>query len=115
MTIVKNENDISISKRNLWRYVNKKIKRSIHHYHVFSIISILFEEMLVDLKNGKKIKIFNFGTLTLQNAKPRKYYDFRFQKVMQSKGNRVLRFVLANSISKKIRACLDIDKTRKDD
>jgi nucleoid DNA-binding protein len=109
-----NENLNNISKRDFWRYVNQKIKRSINHYHVFSVITILFEELLIDLKNGKDIKVFNLGTLSLRPTKPRKYYDVRFQKVMQSEGHKILRFILARPISKKLRALLDIDKTFKD-
>jgi nucleoid DNA-binding protein len=105
----------NISKLNFWRYVNKKIKRSIHHYHVYSVITILFEEMLIDLKQGKEIKIFNLGTLSLGTTKPRKYYDVRFQKVMQSAGHRILRFILAPLLSKKLRALLDIEKTFPDE
>ena len=106
-----NELSNNISKRNLWRYVNQKIKRTIHHYHVFSVITILFEEMLIDLKNGKDVKIFNFGTLSLQKTNPRKYFDVRFQKIMQSEGHRILRFILAPVIRKKLKNLLDIDKS----
>jgi len=104
----------SISKRDLWRYVNKKIRRVIHHAHVFSVIAILFEEMAADLKAGKEIKIHNFGTLALRDTKPRKYHDVRFGRVMQSPPHRILRFTLAPLIRKKLRSLLDIDKTFKD-
>ena len=50
-------------KRSLWRFVNKKINRVSHHYHVFAVMSTLFEEMIVDLKNGKKIKYIIFVPL----------------------------------------------------
>lgn len=108
-------NDLSINKRILWRYVNRKLKRLVHHYHVFSIITILFDEMLKDLVRGKSIKIFNFGKLTLKQMKPRKYFDVRFQKVMQSKGHKILRFNLAPAFRKKLVDHLDLDKTLKDD
>ena len=110
-----NEWPSSISKRVLWQYVNKKIRRLVHHYHVFSVMTILFEEMLKDLKSGKRIRIFNFGTLSLQKTKPRKYFDVRYQQVMQSSGHRILRFILAPTLSKKLRHHLDLDKTPKDD
>lgn len=103
--------DVSVDKRKLWRYVNLKINRLIHHYHVFSIISILFDEMLQDLKQGKSIKIFNLGTLSLKQMKPRKYYDVRYQKVMVSEGHKILRFTLAPSLRKKMVDRLDLDKT----
>lgn len=108
-------NDKSVSKRSLWQYVNRKIKRIIHHYHVFSVLTILFDEMLKDLKQGKKIRIKNFGTLQLKNLRPRKYFDVRHQKVMQAEGHRILRFILAPSVRKTLVKHLDVDKTLKDD
>lgn len=105
--------EVSISKRTLWRYVNRKIKRAIHHYHVLSVMTILFDEMISDLIKGKAIKIFNFGTLTLKQMKPRKYFDVRFQKVMHSEGHKILRFVLAPAFKKKLVAHVQLDKTSK--
>lgn len=105
----------SINRRTLWRFVNQKLNRLVHHYHVASIIEILFQEMLKDLKNGKPIKIFNFGTLVLKKTKPRKYYNVIHKQVMLSKGYKILRFTLAPPIRKKLCDYLDIDKTLKDD
>lgn len=108
-------NDKSISKRSLWQYVNRKIKRIIHHYHVFSVLTILFDEMIKDLKLGKKIKIFQFGTLQLKDLPARRYFDVRHQQVMQAEPHRILRFILAPSVRKKLVKHLDVDKTLKDD
>ena len=105
---------VNISKRDLWHYVNRKIKRLIHHYHVFSVISILFEEMVRDLKAGKEIKIVNLGTLILKDTPPRKYHDVRFHRVMESSGHRVMRLFLAKPIRKKMCDSLDLDKKLKD-
>ncbi len=104
---------LSVSKRDLWHYVNRKIKRLIHHYHVFSVISILFDEMIKDLRSGKEIKIANFGTLLLKDTPPRKYHDVRFQRVMESPGHRILRLFLAKTIRKKLCESLDLDKKLK--
>ena len=106
---------LSISKRDLWYYVNRKIKRLIHHYHVFSVISILFEEMVKDLKAGKEIKIVNLGTLILKDTPPRKYHDVRFRRMMESPGHRVMRLFLAKPIRKKLCESLDLDKKAKGD
>jgi len=108
-------NEKSVSKRSLWQYVNRKIKRIIHHYHVFSVLTILFDEMLKDLKQGKRIKIFNFGTLQLKNLPPRRYFDVVRQQVMQAEAHRILRFILAPSVRKKLIKHLDVDRTLKDD
>jgi nucleoid DNA-binding protein len=102
----------NLGKRQFWRYVNAKLKRAIGHYHVFAVLNILLEEMVEDLKQGKDIKIHNLGTLSLQPTKARRYFDFRFQKVMQSaRGYHVLRFILADPIGKKLRSLLDMDQT----
>jgi nucleoid DNA-binding protein len=106
-------NEVSINKRTLWRFVNIKINRIIHHYHVFSVITILFDEILKDLKAGKDVKIFNFGLLQLKNTKPRKYHDVRFNKVLLSEGHRILKFTLAQPIRKKL--CVNLDKKIKDE
>jgi len=102
---------ISISKRILWRFINKKLDHKIHHYHVFSIITILFDEILNDLKSGKDIKIFNFGTLSLDKTKPRLYFDIVRKKKILSAGNKILKFLLAPKIRKNIKDNLDIDLT----
>ncbi len=101
---------LSISKRDLWRYVNRKIKRLVHHYHVFAVITILFEEMVKDLKTGKDIKVVNFGTFVLKDMPDRRYHDVRFHKVMLAKGHRVIRLFLAKPIRKKICNSLDLTK-----
>ena len=88
-----------ITKRSLWRYVNLKIKRSIHHYHVFGIITILLDEIIKDLKSGKSVKIINFGDFILRKLPPRKYHNVREKMVKTSSSHNILKF----NISKKIR------------
>jgi len=106
--------DSNVNKRALWRYVNKKIKRSIHHYHVFSVISILFQEITKDLLAGKSIKIDNFGTLFLEKLKPRKHHDFNDRKIKWSKGNHILKFKIDKSFRNKLFEYLDFKLTFKD-
>lgn len=101
----------NISKRDLWRYVNKKIKGNIHHYHVISVISILFDEIIKDLKADKPIKITNFGTLVLKNLKQRKYYDINHREVRISNKRRILKFSLSRNIKNKLCKYLDIATT----
>jgi nucleoid DNA-binding protein len=99
----------NVSKRDLWHYVNRKIKRMIHHYHVFSIISILFDEMLRDLKDGKEIKIANLGTFVLKDTPPRKYHNVRLRCMMDAPGYRIIRLFLARPIRKKLCNFINLD------
>ena len=104
-----------INKRVFWRYINLKINRTIHHYHVFAVISILFEEMINDLVSGKDIKIFNFGKLSLKESKPKKYFDVRFSQVMSSKGGKLLKFSLSKKFRDKLINYINLDETKKGD
>lgn len=104
-----------INKRVFWRFVNLKIKRVIHHYHVFAVISILFDEIIKDLSGGKDIKIFNFGNLSLKSTKPRKYYDVRFNKIMESSGNKILKFSLSKKLRTKLISYICLDEDKRDD
>ena len=105
----------NVTKRIFWRYVNLKIKRIIHHYHVFAVISILFEEILKDLKDGKEVKVFNLGTIFLKETKPRLYHDVNKRQVVLSDKRKILKFRLAPKLKKRLSESLDIDRTFKDD
>jgi len=105
---------MKLSKRDLWRYVNRRIKRLVHHYHVFSVISILFDEIIKDLKQGKSVKIHNFGTLSLQKTNPRWYHNVRKQAMQQSESHYVLRLFLAPAIRKKLCDDVVLDKPSED-
>ena len=108
-------NEQSINKRQLWHYVNRKINRMVHHYHVLGVITILFDEMIKDLRQDKEIKIGNFGTFVMKRLNPRKYFDVRERRVMLSEGHRIIRFILAPRLRKKLVSRLDLDRTLKDD
>lgn len=110
-----NRSSASVSKRDLWKYVNGKLQRTVHYYHVFAIISILFEEIVKDLKQGKDIKIAHLGTISLQSTKPRWYHNVRLRQKILSPGYRIMRFTLTPVLHKKLIKLLDLDKTFKDD
>lgn len=96
------KSEYSITKRFLWRHVNKKMNYLIHHYHIFSVLSILFDEILKDLQEGKSLNIINFGTLRLNDLAPRRYYDVREQTIKISQPHKILKFTLSKSFKKMI-------------
>lgn len=109
------KNDLSISKYKLWKYVNKKVNRIVNRFHVLSVISILFEEMITDLKNNKKVKIFNFGEFELKKTPTRNFFNVFTRQMYTSGGFRLLKFKLNSKVRKKILSHLDVEKTFKDD
>lgn len=52
---------------------------SIHKWHILSILNILIEEIIKDLKNGKNLHIKNFGYLSLNKLKPKKIISLNSQ------------------------------------
>lgn len=99
----------TVDKRQLYAYVSKRIEHVINDRHVIAVINIMFEEMVKDLKAGVPIQIVHFGILSLPFPKAsRKYWDFRFQKVMTAPGTRKLDFSLTERLSKKLRSILDM-------
>ena len=100
---------LSISKRDLHNYVNLKIKRMSHHYHVFAIITLLFEELIKDMIAGKTIKIANFGTICLKQMSDRHYMDVVYKQKMKAKGKKIIRIVLTKPVRRVLCAALDLD------
>jgi nucleoid DNA-binding protein len=100
-----------VNKNSITEQVNKKMRRAVFWLHTRSVVSILLEEIYKDLVSGKSLRIFNFGEFELKPAKPRKYHDFRFKKIMETKGKKYLKFTFIRRIVKKICSHLDIDKT----
>lgn len=90
----------SYNKNSLWLMITKTINHSIHRLHVMSIISILIDEMIKELKNGKEIKIPNFGTLKVNDLKPKKIRSIATNKIKFARRTKSLRFKLTRKISK---------------
>jgi nucleoid DNA-binding protein len=105
---------LSIEKVDLAKYVNAKLKQ-ISYVHIVSVMSILFEEIVVDLLNGKDIEIHKFGTLSLVQMADRKYLDYRFKEIMEAKGKKAMRFFLARKIKKILCQAVDLDRLFFDD
>lgn len=105
----------SISKKFLWKYINFKLKNIVRSDHVLSIMHILFDELIKDLKSGRKINITNFGVLSLNKTNPRRYHNVVLNKVVLSKGGRILRFVLSRKIKSELIKKIDLESTFKKD
>lgn len=93
-------------------YVVNKMDRTINESHINSVITILFEEVMADFMQRKRFKIGNFGVFSLKKMRSRKYFDFRFQKVVECAGGKnVLKFLAIQKIRDLLCSLIDLDKT----
>ena len=88
------------NKRQLWVYIIRDLNHFVHNLHIFTVISILIDEILKDLKDGKEIRIVNFGVLKIEKTKPKKFKDVKTGKIEMSKGNNKLIFRLSRHLKK---------------
>lgn len=107
-------NDL-INRKKLYHLVSLKIGKSIEYFHIISIIKILIEEIVIDLFQGRRFILDNFGAFTLKRLPPRNFYNYQTQKMQLSKGNYTLRFQLFNKFRLTILRNIDIKKTFKDE
>lgn len=108
-------NPNSITLRMLCNFVHNKIRMNVPNHQVVSVVSVLFDEILKDLKKKKTVRIFNFGKLYFQENEPKKYFDLFKQAVCISSKKRQLKFELQPRFKKYFNKKLDIDKILKND
>lgn len=89
-----------VNKSKLWALVCNKIGYTIHRLHVLSVINILIDEMIKELKSGKEIKIKNFGVVQLNILKPKKIRSVATNNIKFVKRTKSLRFRLARRLAK---------------
>jgi nucleoid DNA-binding protein len=104
----------SVDRRFLAKYVSKKMNRLIHFSHIQSVISILLEEIMNDLLEGKEIEIGNFGTFLIKKMLPRRHYNYMTGQCEISVGRKLIRFKLNKKLRRILANNLDIEKTFKD-
>ena len=102
-------NILKINKRSLWKYIIRDVNHFVHNLHIFSIISILIDEILQDLKKGNEIKIVNFGVLKLDKTKSRKFRNIKTGKWEISTPKTTLVFKLSRRLKKFIAEQKDME------
>jgi nucleoid DNA-binding protein len=103
------ESSKTVSKRMLGRYVLKKLNGAVPHVHVLCILNILFEEIVEEWKNNRKLQIHHFGMLYLEKLSPRRTWHPK-QKVLKlaRRGRNWVRWKLHKELRRKIYDALDI-------
>jgi nucleoid DNA-binding protein len=89
-----------ITKNKLRDIISRKISHKVHRIHILSIINILIDEMIKELKSGKDIKILGLGTFSLNDLKSKKIINVVSKKIKFTKRTKSLRFRLSKSLSK---------------
>lgn len=103
-------NPLSMSSLMLWRATNKKLQNAIHSYHVRSVLTILFEEIIVDLRARKDVRIKNFGMFRFAIIPSRVMKDL-FNRIITSQDRFCIKLDLAKSVYKYLIDNLDKNKT----
>ena len=102
---------IQINKRVFWRFVTKKVKKLVNHYHILGVIDVLFEEMSNDLKEGKEIKIYNFCTINLIRQPDRMHHHITLKKLVLAKGRKRIKISMPPKIRIRLNKLLDLETT----
>lgn len=105
----------SVDRRFLTQYVSQKLNRVILFSHIQSIISILLEEIMKDLLDGKEIEIGNFGIFLIKKTLPRRHFNYMTGQCEIAVGRKIIRFKLNKKLRRILANNLDIEKTFKDD
>ena len=100
----------SIDKREFASKLSKKIKRAVSITHINSVINLLCEDLLQELKKSGEFQVGNFGTFELVK-KPKSYFDVLKQEIKTSEGNKRIKFKLSRKFKKKIAKLVDLEKT----
>jgi nucleoid DNA-binding protein len=87
------------NKRKLYSLICKDLNHIIHHLHIFSVINILIEEIIIDLKSGKEIDIGNFGIFSLKELKPKKIISIINREIKFVDRTVALRFNIARKLT----------------
>lgn len=104
-----------VNRKKLWVYINQKINRVVHHYQVFSVMSLLFEEMVSDLKSGKEIKVKNFGKFYFKKNKPVVVPIFGSKEKTLVPGSFRIKFKMDSKLRKILSSYLNFDKPNEKD
>jgi nucleoid DNA-binding protein len=98
-----------INKTYIWKCVNLKINNIVPPKHTLAIINILINEIFLDLKAGKTLKINNFCTMKIRENEPRKHYSLFKRRVVTSPGKKNLKISLDKKFVSNLKKYLDLD------
>jgi nucleoid DNA-binding protein len=98
---------VKINKRDFWVFLRKEIGKSINSLHIYSVISILCEEMVKDLIVGKEIEITNFGTFSLKRTTPQRFMNVVSKEIETSTERNKLELTLTPKLNKYISKHID--------
>jgi nucleoid DNA-binding protein len=88
----------NIQKLKIVAFVSRRLRKSIGYFHILSVINILVEELIVELKIKREIKIPNFGTFRLKPLKPKRIKSVVSEKTILTKPSNSLRFKLSRNV-----------------
>jgi nucleoid DNA-binding protein len=90
-------------KHQLFPLIQQKIRRTTHYFHILSVVNILIEEMISELKNGGKIKIGGLGTIKLNEYPAKVSHNVLTGRKQMMKTSKRLRMELDKRLLKLIK------------
>lgn len=102
---------IRYKKSDLIKLISKKVK--INKLHTLSVVNILIEEIITELKNNNKIIIRNFGYFIVNKLKPKKIKSIVNNKIKFVNSTYALRFRLYENIYNLIKQSVENEKKSK--
>lgn len=87
-------------KHQLFPLVQEKIKSITHYFHIISVVNILIDEIIQELKAGKEVEIGGLGTIKLFSYPAKIGHNVLTGKYQKLKGTKRLRFVIDKKLLK---------------
>ncbi len=92
----------SITKRDIILRLIKEFRGRVHNIHIFNIVSLFIEEMIVEIGKGETILIPNFLMVRLEEVGGKLIRNVRTGKMERSKKKRKLVLRLSRQLGKAI-------------
>lgn len=103
-----------VSVKKIGRYefhklVFKRLRGKVSSYKVLNIITFLFEVLIEEILDGRKIDLKNFCTIYIKRLAPRRHFNVQKKDFVTSVGKNIIRLKLSKKFTEKLIKNLNIN------